>query len=80
MKNLIKKLSGKLNTTVTMKLNCEKLVMNTLDGEIKTNLQYYENKLNDLVLKLNMNFIKLISQKDLKVLIILIKNTLQIKI
>ena len=41
-----KKLSGEIEyNSNKLKLNSEKLVMNTLDGEIKANFQYYENKL-----------------------------------
>ena len=54
-----KKLSAEIEYSGDkLKLNCEKLVMNTLDGEIN-NLQYYENKLSDLVLKLNLNLHKI---------------------
>ena len=42
-----------------LKLNSEKLVMNTLDGDIEASFQYYENKLHDLVLKSNLSLHKI---------------------
>ena len=62
-----KKLSAEIEYSGDkLKLNCEKLVMNTLDGEIKANLQYYENKLSDLILKLNLNLHKIDITKGFK--------------
>tara|TARA_B000000532_G_C18877395_1_gene411387 strand:+ start:4508 stop:6937 length:2430 start_codon:yes stop_codon:yes gene_type:complete len=59
-KFIAKKLSGKVEyNSNNLKLKSEKLVMNTLDGEIKADFQYYENKLHDLVLKSNLNLYKI---------------------
>ena len=55
-KNYLEKLSIVVNN---LKFKSEKLVMNTLDGEIKADFQYYENKLHDLVLKSNLNLYKI---------------------
>ena len=62
-----RKLSGEIEYNRNkLRLNSEKLVMNTLDGEIKANLQYYENKLHDLVLKANLNLHKIDISKGFK--------------
>ena len=61
---LVNKLFGEIEYNNKLKLNSEKLVMNTLDGDIEAGFQYYENKLHDLVLKSNLNLHKIdISKK-----------------
>ena len=55
-----KKYMERLNIiAINLKLKSKELVMKTLEGEIKANFQYYENKLNDLVLKSNLNLYKI---------------------